>query len=210
MSGADLASTQALHSRMGGSPFGPVRLSAYALPTRCPVLTWRTAVSAYARPTPCPAGTGKTETVKALAGQLGRFVLVLSATSYEPGFDSYSHSGARRRCLTCTEARVFNCDEAFDLQAMGRIFLGLCQTGAWGCFDEFNRLVLVYSPTQYSSTLAQPPGTGPLVHRHLGQSECSGTAAPEPHGWVWWYLSHWYSDTSTSTNALVQQHQSQY
>ena len=56
------------------------------------------------------AGSGKTESVKALGAQLGRFVL------------------------------VFNCDESFDLQAMGRIFVGLCQVGAWGCFDEFNRL----------------------------------------------------------------------
>lgn len=48
--------------------------------------------------------------MKALGHQLGRFVL------------------------------VFNCDETFDFQAMGRIFVGLCQVGAWGCFDEFNRL----------------------------------------------------------------------
>ncbi len=53
---------------------------------------------------------GKTESVKALGVQLGRFVL------------------------------VFCCDETFDFQAMGRIFIGLCQVGAWGCFDEFNRL----------------------------------------------------------------------
>eukprot|EP00040_Diaphanoeca_grandis_P036231 m.230237 g.230237 ORF g.230237 m.230237 type:complete len:4579 (-) comp33576_c0_seq1:2736-16472(-) len=57
-----------------------------------------------------PAGTGKTESVKMLGGQLGRFVL------------------------------VFNCDETFDSEAMQRILVGLCQVGAWGCFDEFNRL----------------------------------------------------------------------
>lgn len=57
-----------------------------------------------------PAGTGKTESVKAMGVQLGMFVL------------------------------VFCCDETFDLKAMGRIFIGLCRVGAWGCFDEFNRL----------------------------------------------------------------------
>lgn len=48
-----------------------------------------------------PAGTGKTESVKALGAQLGRFVL------------------------------VFNCDESFDYSAMGRLFAGLCQVGGW-------------------------------------------------------------------------------
>nr|CAI5869002.1 unnamed protein product [Callosobruchus analis] len=57
-----------------------------------------------------PAGTGKTESVKALGGLLGRQVL------------------------------VFNCDEGIDTNGMGRILIGLVKTGAWGCFDEFNRL----------------------------------------------------------------------
>lgn len=57
-----------------------------------------------------PAGTGKTETVKALGQNLGRMVM------------------------------VFNCDDSYDFQAMTRLLLGITQIGAWGCFDEFNRL----------------------------------------------------------------------
>ncbi|KAH3756291.1 Cytoplasmic dynein 2 heavy chain 1 [Pelomyxa schiedti] len=57
-----------------------------------------------------PAGTGKTESVKALGQILGRHVL------------------------------VFNCDEGIDFQSMGRMFTGIVKCGAWGCFDEFNRL----------------------------------------------------------------------
>ncbi|XP_044749353.1 cytoplasmic dynein 2 heavy chain 1 [Coccinella septempunctata] len=57
-----------------------------------------------------PAGTGKTESVKALGALLGRQVL------------------------------VFNCDEGIDAASMARILSGLVRCGAWGCFDEFNRL----------------------------------------------------------------------
>ena len=35
---------------------------------------------------------------------------------------------------------MFNCDEGIDVKSMGRIFIGLVKCGAWGCFDEFNRL----------------------------------------------------------------------
>jgi len=73
--------------------------------------TLTAALAAHAGGAPFgPAGTGKTETVKALGAELGRL------------------------CL------VFNCDAQFDLGAMRRLLAGLARVGAWGCFDEFNRL----------------------------------------------------------------------
>lgn len=83
-----------------------------------------------------PAGTGKTETTKDLGRALGIMVYVFNCSEQM----DYKVWITMRILFFVVSNTSLTVKRVFHFQSIGNIYKGLAQTGAWGCFDEFNRI----------------------------------------------------------------------
>lgn len=104
--------TTALHLHRGGSPKGP-------------------------------AGTGKTETVKDLGKSLGMYVIVVNCSEgldYKSMGRMFSGLAQVRKFYIMLYKYTVAVTKSNSLTTYCMSWFCSEQTGAWGCFDEFNRI----------------------------------------------------------------------